>query len=353
MKLFKKLISQSNKVVIFAENGFGDYLLVRDFFTYLRNSKKYKSYKIIFLAQNDRINLSKRYDQEYIDEWILLDSKSIDNVIQQLNTSHITDLINLTVLNNNEEPEGPLTEILFKKVKAQNKYGHVFGDIKENKNYKPIHTPNKKIFEYERNRIFFSKLINENIDTNSCHTHITPSYSLKGKFIGIAPFAGKLFRFKQWNIANYICLLKRINNTFPDFKIVLIGNNVNKIDIDAIMSGIDFNVINTFNKLDSADLPSFLSCLEYLITPESGLVHLAVAMEQGPRCIVLSNGSFYKRFLPYQTERINYIYPKSIEDNLNKKNLYGFKQNQADINDISIDKVFSFLYKELSKEEYA
>lgn len=57
-------------LLIIRFDGIGDFILTRPFFKYLRNCKRFKDYKIIFIGKPEFVELAKKYDNEYIDYFI-------------------------------------------------------------------------------------------------------------------------------------------------------------------------------------------------------------------------------------------------------------------------------------------
>ena len=99
IKFFK-----GKSLLIIHDNGLGDYFLVRNYFKYIKQSEKYKNYKIVYLAKKDRIDCVKKYDKKYIDKIIKFSPERFENkekyrtkILKKLNRENITDIVNIGI----------------------------------------------------------------------------------------------------------------------------------------------------------------------------------------------------------------------------------------------------------------
>jgi len=357
----KKLTTpQVKNILILEDNGLGDYILARDFFKYIKQIKKYENHKIILLAKEDRIDFAKIYDANSIDEFILYKPSLMEQdklyrktFIKQLSNKNITDIINIGVAHPGIDKEPFATRYLLKHINAKNKIAHAIytDNEKYKKEYnlytKVIYTTEETIFEYERNRLFFEKLLGMQINLTNRTPIIQPTYVFNTNHIGIAPFAR--WEEKTLDLVDWSKLCNVILEKYPDINLMIFGCKKDIESANEIYSQIDKKerVINCTAKTSTAELPNIFASLKCLISTESGPVHLAHAV--GLQTFVVSDGSYYKRFQPYPDKDIVYIYPDGFDKlipNLNNKIIdkYYFTSG-FDVKTIPLAKVInSFLY---------
>lgn len=167
---------------------------------YLKISEKYKNHKIIFLAKPGRIDFLKKFDKKHVDIIIPFSPNDFsaninyqNKIIKKLSTYNITDIINIGCAYSPVDKEPESTIKLCKLINAQNKIAHVIepvnNELKQNYNFytEVIYTPNKDLFEFERNKLFFEKLLNIKIKESTL-PYINIPKREKKCYVGIAPF---------------------------------------------------------------------------------------------------------------------------------------------------------------------
>ena len=70
IKCIKERFSNKKKMLICRFDGIGDYVIMSKFLKYVKNSEKYKDYKIIFAGINEFTEFAEKYSKKYIDEFI-------------------------------------------------------------------------------------------------------------------------------------------------------------------------------------------------------------------------------------------------------------------------------------------
>jgi ADP-heptose:LPS heptosyltransferase len=84
-------------------------------------------------------------------------------------------------------------------------------------------------------------------------------------------------RAKYWGTRNYIELITKINSSFPDLDVVIFSIPDYKIELDEILSktkSISAPISDSFLKFSS-----YIAVCDYIITPDTSVVHLASAFK--------------------------------------------------------------------------
>lgn len=338
-------------ILLLCDNGLGDYFLVRNYFKYIKISKKYENHKIIFLAKPDRIDCLNTFDKKWIDYVIkFVPDKFVNNwfyrikLLSLLKNKNITDIINIGCAYPEIDKEPKSTIMLLNAINAKNKIAHVIDPQhsstknKYNMYTKVIYTPRINLFEFERNRLFFEELLDLSINERKVPYIDFNLDTGKDRLIGISPF--KRFEYISWDAENWAELCNLITEKFPQYKIVLIGTKNKKFNRIFFSKIVDKNkYINLFGKAKSCCLPKVIKSFEFLVSAETATAHIASTVSTPT--IVLTNGAFYKRFQPIPCDFINYVYPKDFlnwkENYIDNGNLnpyyYGFVP--YDLKDVS------------------
>ncbi|MCM8758105.1 MAG: lipopolysaccharide heptosyltransferase II [Candidatus Omnitrophica bacterium] len=99
--------------------------------------------------------------------------------------------------------------------------------------------------------------------------------------IGIAPLGGESWGaqayLKHWPISNYIELIKKLINEY-NTKIILFGDENEKVIVDNLEKLLCDKVINLAGRLFLPEYAGILSKLDILITNDSGNIHIAGAL---------------------------------------------------------------------------
>lgn len=235
---FIKQKQQHSYILLISDNGLGDYFLVRNYFKYLKKSQKYKNHKIIFLAKPDRIDCVKKFDRDFIDVIIPFSPFKVENdkkyqnqLINKLKSYDITDIINVGCAFPEIDNEPNSTIIICNSINAENKIAHAIEpnneELKKKYNFytKVIYTPNKDIFEFKRNKLFFEKLLEMDIEESE-FPYVELKKTLPGKVIGISPF--KRNSYLSWSLDKWAELSNLIIDKFQDYKIVVLGTAQDK-----------------------------------------------------------------------------------------------------------------------------
>jgi ADP-heptose:LPS heptosyltransferase len=120
---------------------------------------------------------------------------------------------------------------------------------------------------------------------------------IEKKYICLFPGAGCEIRY--WNTKDWIHLIDQVLNTYPDYKIAILGYGNDLKPIDQILSGTKAQerIINLYGKTELRMLAKIIEKSLLLIGMETGAIHIAAALDVPNVCII--GGGHFRRFYPY------------------------------------------------------
>lgn len=350
----KKPSEFSEKIFFLKVNSIGDYILVRNFIKEVKNTHKYRNFKITLCGNIIWKNISEELDSNYVDNFIWIDIKKFRRncIYRFFKISQIRKEKYEIALNPSTSRYFDLDDLIIRAVIANKKIGYDY-DLNNSKEKKLKETdtyytsrytvPEKIKFEFQKNKYFFEKTLDKRIDI------IKPTLNIKRyhKFEKINYFVislGAQNDFRIWSPKNYAVLCNLINN-IKDKTAILIGSP-NEIGLGEIFEKNckTKKVINLIGKVDLIHIPKIIKGASFFIGNESAGTHIATALDVKTFCI--SNGNHFGRFNPYpesmQTKTF-YIYPDNIEKDFDKAVIKYSKKSELDINSINPDKVFDII----------
>lgn len=363
----RKQKRNSNTLLLIRLDSIGDYLLLRNFFYFIRNSDKYKNYEITLIGNKIWKELSETFDGEIINNFIWLDRKKFNNnvlykyrLLKRIYNYGFESVIECTYSR----------EILFgdsivKLSRAINKIAHVGSpdsyvkwkrNLFTNRIYtKLIPSEEKIIFEFERNKEFFSKVLEQKIEIKKPQLNTN---KLKSVFESdnnyIVIFPGANHKKRRWSVKKFVNVVNDILEKYK-FDIVIAGSSEDSILADQILLQSDIKRVKNFTgKTSLPELAKLISDAILLISNDTSAIHFAASVDTPFVCI--SNGNHLGRFHPYPKEmgvKGIFIYPDEImkffSDEEYLKLKYGF-DSELDIDQIIEKEVISAVEKSLTKE---
>ncbi len=344
----------------------GDYILFRNFLKYVRNSEKYRNYRITLCGNILWKDIAETFDKEVVDSFIWIERKKFSKdifykhkILKEINTRGFETAVDTTY-----SREILFGDTIIEASGAKEKIGSTGGlekhakwkrNLLTNKYYtKLIPMSNENRFEFYRNKEFFENLLSENISL------LKPSFDFVSSDVAIdlaneyVPlFLGAGDSKRIWDIENFtevgMFILQHYN-----LDIVLLGSSKEKTNADRLENKINSKrVTNLSSKLSLVELIKIVSKAKMVISNETGVVHISAAT--GIPFICVSNGVSFGRFHPYPKEIFNdgyYIYPPQIMKDINNpkklSELYRFESN-LDINLIKPNDVIKQILKVLSE----
>lgn len=343
-------------IVIFGPIGIGDYMIYRRYFKYIKTAPKFKDASIIYISRDIYKDFVATYDSEYFD--IILDYN-----IEKLKSAFYRNFLAQTV--NTYKPDiffslSPNTNVdnkfvpFYKKIKAKEKCIGIIqytnnpdADLLENKIFNNKYYFNhfeNIIFESERCRKEFEQFLGISIPIED--TKLDVPLKTNKKHIAISCCASsrnRMISTNKWvEIINYI-----ISNTDKNMEILLLGSKTEKRMLNTLISKIDEpERCTNLAGLSISLIPLILKFCEFLISVESGNVH--IAHETGCKTICLSGSHEFGRFHPYKDNIIKYIYPERFIKYINnKKDILKLPPPELDFNVSEIN--FDIVKEEINK----
>jgi ADP-heptose:LPS heptosyltransferase len=334
----------------------GDYVLFRNFLTTVRNSEKYRNYKITLCGNILWKDIAETFDKDVVDSFIWIERKKFSEniyyrhkILAEICTKGFEIAVDTTY-----SREILFGDTIIEVSGAKEKIGSSGGlekhakwkrNLFTDKYYtKLIPMSKENQFEFYRNKEFFGNLVTENISLSK------PSFDLASSNVAIDTpdeyavlFPGAGDKKRIWDIENFtevaIFILQHYN-----LEIVLPVSAKEKAIANQLENKINSkSVINLSGKSSLVDLIKIISKAKIVISNESAAVHISVAT--GTPFVCVSSGVFFGRFHPYPVEvfnRGNYVYPPQIMKHINNpeklSQLYRFESN-LDINLIKPDDV--------------
>ncbi len=324
IKLKLKREKKQHAVVFIDPGGIGDYMFCRPFFKYIKQSSQFSKLKIIYVTKSIYKDMTCCYDKMYFDKIIeynahqfIHNKKYRKKFFRQFKNYKIHSLINLRCITGKDKKDWIVRYQIAKGIKAANKIISILDvwkgtkfDKKQFKIYNKIITNSEPVFELERRRIFFEKLLDINIPKQA--KSLTPLYDMSKKHVAVSIMAiskGRQYPNEKWiPILNHI-----INKTEKDIKLLFLGIEDEKKRIADLIKKLDNpeKCVNIAGQIPISMLPTVLANCKFLLSVETGTVHIAESVNCKTICIC--NGSYFNRFQPYENETVQYIYPKEFD----------------------------------------
>ncbi|MDB5257379.1 MAG: heptosyltransferase family [Chitinophagaceae bacterium] len=313
-RLNKSVAIADNTLVIVKNDFIGDYILFRNFLPYIKQSEKYKNYKIILIGNITWKNLAETLDAEYYDEMIWV---SFDKLFKDLGyRSRTIKSILSRGFNTLFYPVysgDPYTELFFiSKIKAREKIKFSPSSLEALKGIEPfnvlIHTRHPDLFEIYRYKEMFEVFLETSIEKFQWRPLSSDSYTYQSvpEKRYVVFFPGSSAHLKRWHPSNFVqvanYLIKQYNYT-----VVLAGSKKDNRHADAILSGVEEQfqkqIIDLTGKTSLLDLANLIKQSELLLTNDSASIHMAAVLDKEAVCVFM--GENYGRFAPYPKEVYN------------------------------------------------
>jgi ADP-heptose:LPS heptosyltransferase len=146
--------------------------------------------------------------------------------------------------------------------------------------------PNKELYDFtdtiQHGKLSLTILKRDKL--TSANVNIPEKLQLINDYIVINPNASDLRTERRWPYINYIHLINRILDLYPQIYIILTGSVSEKSDVSKIYQGINekfrANVIDTSGKLNLIDLVKIINNSRFMITNDTGPMHIAFALKK-------------------------------------------------------------------------
>lgn len=349
-------------IIILKIDAIGDYILVRNFFAELKKSPKFANHKITLVGNSLWKEIALQFDINVIDEFIWLDKKKKEKNKWYL----INFLINLSkrrfeyAIYPAYSRDHKLGDFLMDTISAKNKITFT-GDLNNmsfseklqgDKFYNRLITiPEDIVFEYLRNKYFFSQLLDKELTTKF---EIIPIATNQGVIAQnrIIFFVGAGVLYRKWHKNKFIELAKKIYARYKT-EILICGGMDDFLNWKTLNWSDYPYLINLLGQTTLVELIDMLSRAKFVVSNETSVAHLAVAVNTP--VFVISNGNHFGRFTPYPkevTQSYYVTYPAEIINELNKNNsdevIKKFEiRSELDINLVEVNQLEEMINKEI------
>ncbi|MDB5120207.1 MAG: heptosyltransferase family [Sphingobacteriales bacterium] len=335
--------SQKKTLLIIKNDGIGDYVLFRNYIQFLRNSIKFKDYKIYLLTNPTCKDLVDHFDLNFIDGCFYYS----DNYF--LRWKLVELIFNLqklrlqTIIYPNYSRKSNI-DWLVNKLNSDEKIA-IDGDTinqpqllkeKGDKYYSKILRLNlTHLHEFERNKRIIEALTQEKCDftrpfLNLDELNLEPNES-------VIIFPGGSESNKKWSASNYNSLCRMLILEL-NLKIILAGGNDDIEDGEIIQRGIrKTHILNKIAKLSLIELCELIAGAKLLISNDTVAIHIAATLNIPTVCI--AKGDLYGRFVPYPKHiapQTHCVFPPYLVPSHNQD-----KWSVLNINKVLPEKVFS------------
>jgi ADP-heptose:LPS heptosyltransferase len=342
--------SHVKRLLIVKLDSIGDYLLFRNFIAELKRSPKYADFEITLCGNMAWKDLAEKLDRDHVRHFIWLDYEKLADsryniaAAWQLYRKRFHTAITPTFSRCRFTDEMMLQSGARIKIAQKGDTTNIDPTLKaaNDKRYTwLVEIENRRDFEFNRNKSFFSKIIGEDLHIQGPSINNTANRS---KRIVICPGARHLRR--QWAPSNFYWLSVFISEVFKDAEFHICGSADDAPLAKAIAAaGKDLTFKDHTGALDLAQLMDLISGSALVLCNDSAPYHLASAVNTPVICI--SNGNHYKRFCPYPGSYMKKnleIFPPSLSNHkLSEDEIRKLQDNGSDINiqDITVEHVIT------------
>ncbi|MDD3266707.1 MAG: glycosyltransferase family 9 protein [Burkholderiales bacterium] len=352
-KLFVRVItlcfSKEYDLLILKLDVVGDYILFRNFVYEIKDSEEYFNSKIILVGNVAWKDLAEGLDGELFDKIIWVNYGELRHKLYKLKLIfHIARYRYKKVICPTYS-RNFIGDNIINYVVANEKIAFVSDlscqtkeELLETNTYytRLIDTGHQIMFEFFRNKLFFEKFLKKDLNVKPYINKISiKEFTLINNYVVVCVDANS--KQRQWDIMNFIKIAELINITWS-LNIILVGKS-SFLD-ERLIEGKKY-IYNLIGKTTQLELLSVLKTAKFIISNETSIPHMAVALST--KVFVISNGNHFGRFNPYPlsiTQNYFIIYHKNIEqylhDNIHLMKMYGDGSN-LNINEITIDDVWS------------
>lgn len=354
----KTFYTRKNTLLIVRIDAIGDYILFRNFLRIIKESDRFRNYKITLLGNIIWKDLAEEYDSGYVDEFVWI------NPVKFFKNSEWADTLKILLKLHGRgfekilipsDTENWRTDFILKHTGAKRivtgeKDTAFSGNGKISKPDTAVngsrHNSQNLLFQFFRNKKFTEELTGKSILLKKPFFENAGALKSNGimneDYIVIFPGASDLK--KMWSAENFGILCRKISDV-RKIRIVICGSDSDKAAAEKIckVSGVK-DIEDRTRDGSLSELVRLISNAKLLVTNDTCALHIGAALDIKTICI--SNGLHFGRFHPYPdevSENVITIYPDKelIRNNNTELLLKKFQSgSELDINHISPDEVF-------------
>lgn len=318
-----------NRLLLIRMDAIGDYVLFRNFIEALVEDEKFRNHKVTLLGNAAWESIAESLDNELLESFIWVNKRKFERnpVYRFRMLREICSKAYDVVINPVYSREFFSQDLVVAKVTSDHKIGSRgnFSNYFEwqkniaSRNYtKLISNSSRNLFEFDRNKEFFEKLLNRRISLKK--PTIIPhkswqAISLPENYAVL--FIGASRRFKKWPVSKYAEVAEHLQEKLR-LAIVVCGGPDDEAEAQNFDKYYKGAFIDLVGKTTLLELMGVLSKANLLISNETSAPHFAVALDV-PNIFVISNGNHYGRFSPYPTdvtEDYHAVFPPELTNQL-------------------------------------
>ncbi len=328
---------RADAVVIIKNDLVGDYVLIHNFLESVRKSPAYRGKKIIFCANKVLRELVEAFDRDNVDEFIginrsggLWGPEGRFALLRRLKRLGAQVALNPTMwrtfmgVDALVRATGAPIRIGLKAPPSVPTWTEKTGWINWNPHFMQklgdrcytqlIENPEKLIFEFERNRIFFQAVLGDVPlpERPSLVPVPVPLPELPNRFALILPGASHIPRV--WPAENFGQVARHLEQKHG-LDIVVTGTAGDAEKAERLAQAAGIPTLDLTGRLSLVQLVALVARAEIIVGNESAGAHLAAALQR-PAVIIATDGSLIS-FHPYPpniSDKVTYIYPPIIRD---------------------------------------
>ncbi|MDD4553864.1 MAG: glycosyltransferase family 9 protein [Bacteroidales bacterium] len=295
-------------LLILKPDAIGDYVLMRNFLYFLRNSERFKGYHVTWCGSSVQKSIIDHFDQSLSDDFLWIDKNRIyRDVVYYASLA-------VALHHRHEVVIHPVysREFIFDfyaKIAATKERITFRGDavninpafrkISDSWYTELIDTDIDQIFEFYQYKTFFHKLLHSEIDLSRPYFNRNDLMEIDKPPLPdayVVVFAGAQMKYRQWSPRNFAIICDFIRSSLS-FDVVLIGSKGDIRVAREIINHSHHSLIDLTGKTSMAQVIAIMANAKFVLTNDTAAAHLAPALDTP--CIALSQLNHYGRFLPY------------------------------------------------------
>lgn len=310
-------------------NEIGDYVLWHNVLPYIKQSGRFRDYKITVLGNAAWKNLFTNLDQSYVDEVLWFDFNRFKkdmryrySMLKKVRSAGFEIVIN-TVISRCKRVDDAFILVQDKAYKIGNTSDPSnvlpFEKGYDKKLYDELHSSEDAVFEFYKNILFTQRLTQQVLPPDLKLSIAPQNVSLPSEVEGkkyFVVFTGSSRADKLWPTEYFVEATKYVVQKFG-WVPVLGGSPSDAPYIDNFLAVYQGEAINLCGKTSLIQFASVLQHARLLISIDTGAVHIASSV--GTTVFAAFNGSRYGRFAPYPKEinpNFYAVYPDIVDEDV-------------------------------------
>lgn len=347
----------SSNILIIKNDSIGDYIIFHNFINLIVQSPQYSLFQVNVLVNERVYPIANALNANNNYKIIEVKDNRTDTIFSQIKFYNIFNrLKSHTIILPLYSPD-VFSLNLFKFITAKNKISidnnwlNIPAYQIKRYNYiatKVISTTNDLIHEFERNKLFISKVINQKLDIIKPTIYINKNASI-APYILFCP--GAQHQSRIWspiNISRLINLLNEYDDQLNYYIAVIPSEQHLYNEVISNLSNSVKGKVSNYSIKGFMDYCQFIVNSKLVICNDSAAVHISVALNAKTICI--SNANYYGRFVPYpnSVENFQVIISEEAKLEISKNSRSFINGSDLNINSINPQDVLPYCKRYLS-----